>query len=171
MNTISNKKSFYIKAILPLIMGLLLLVVSVSAQTPIGVYSFTGAASCPNQNPQVNTQPANAVFSNYDFIGPSLICRARINEFESENWTNTTFNIDPNEYIGFTISPNAGYLLNLSKLSFFQRYDRAPASGVTRWVLRSSLDNFSTDVATDTLTLVMQKDSIMLPPGMFNNIS
>ncbi len=164
-NLPSGKKS------LVLTLGFLMLLLSSQAQSQLGVYSFTGLGTCPNQNPAVTAQPANATFSDYDFVGPLLICRPRANEIETENWTNSTFNINPNEYIGFTISPNAGHLLNLSKLSFFQRYDRAPASGATRWVLRSSLDNFSTDVATDTVTLIMQKDSIMLPSGMFSNIS
>ena len=179
MKTISTNHSIYKKpftAILSnkafvLALSFLMLLLSNQSQAQLGVYSFTGLGVCPNQNPAVTAQPANASFSNYDFAGPLLICRPRANEFESENWTNSTFNIDPNEYIGFTISPNAGHLLNLSKLSFFQRYDRAPASGATRWVLRSSLDNFSTDVATDTVTLIMKKDSIMLPSGMFSNIS
>ena len=38
---------------------------SFAANAQLGVYSFTGVGACPNQNPAVTLQPANAVFSNF----------------------------------------------------------------------------------------------------------
>ncbi len=158
------------KILATLFTGLLLFAASTKTQAQLGVYSFTGAAVCPHPNPAINSQPANATFSNYAFVGPSLICHVRLNEFESENWTNSSQVVNTNEYIGFTVTPASGYNLTLSQLRLNQRYDRDPAGGVTKYVLRSSLDNYTSDIATDTVTLIMQTDIINLPAGSFTNV-
>ena len=149
--------------------GFLLFMLSSTARAQLGVYSFTGFGVCPHQNPAVNTQPANATFSNYVFAG-GISCKARSNEFETQDWANGTNTVNTSEYFGFTVTPSAGYNLTLTQLSLNQRYDRDPASGVTKWVLRSSLDNFTSNIAVDTVTLIMQTDVINLPAGSFTNI-
>ena len=42
--------------------AMFLVLMSSVASAQLGVYSFTGAGACPNQNPNVTTQPANASF-------------------------------------------------------------------------------------------------------------
>ena len=83
---------------------------SFAANAQLGVYSFTGVGACPNQNPSVTGQPANAVFSNYNNSGVNLACVAATNAYEYRHW-NTSGSIDLTEYNEFSITPNAGYNL------------------------------------------------------------
>jgi len=39
--------------------------ITTSAWAQLGIYEFTGAGACPNQNPNVTTQPANSIFSSF----------------------------------------------------------------------------------------------------------
>ena len=169
MKTSFTNWNFSPKKLMTLLTGFLLFAVNTATTAQLGVYSFTGIGVCPHQNPAVNTQPANATFSNYVFAG-GISCKARTNEFETQDWANGTNTVNTSEYFGFTVTPSSGYNLTLTQLSLSQRYDRDPASGVTKWVLRSSLDNFTSDIAVDTVTLIMQTDVINLPAGSFTNI-
>ena len=139
---------------------------NVTAQ--LGVYSFTGAGACPNQNPAVTSQPANAVFSNYQSVG--LLCQPANDVYNTRLWPNTT-TFDPNIYNEFTITANVFFVLNLSNLSFTQFVNNPPVSGNTIWYLRSSIDNYATDIATGTATVAPQTPSINLPAIGFSNIS
>lgn len=51
-------------------------------------------------------------------------------------------------YAEFTLTPAAGYAFTLAGVSFGAR---ATATGPTSWALRSSRDNFTTDLATGTI--------------------
>ena len=96
----------------------------------LGTYSFTGVGACPNQNPAVTSQPANAVFSNY--TDANTDCRGTDNVFKSRGW-NTTSAVDLTQYNQFTISPNAGYTLTLSSIVFTESVDENPGSATTNW--------------------------------------
>ena len=146
---------------------LFFVLISLSANAQLGVYPFTGGGACPNQNPAVTSQPANAVFSNY--TDANTDCRNNDNVFSSRGW-NTGNTIDLSEYNQFTVTPGAGYTLNLSSINFTEFANEAPASGTTNWYLRSSLDNYATDIASGTATLSSQTPSITLPAANFTNI-
>ena len=63
--------------------------------------------------------------------------------------------VNTNAYIQFTITPNAGYELNLTDLVLRLRRSNtgSPAgSGPTQWSLRSSLDGFAADLSSNSLT-------------------
>ncbi len=169
MKPIFTNRNIFQKQLKALITGFLVFTLSLTTTAQLGYYSFTGFGTCPHQNPAVTTQPANATFSNYVFAG-GISCKARTNEFETQDWANGTNTVNTSEYFGFTVTPSSGYNLTLTQLSLNQRYDRDPASGVTKWVLRSSLDNFTSNIAVDTVTLIMQTDVINLPAGSFTNI-
>ena len=169
MKTTFTQRFLTKKPITALFTGLLLFLGCCTATAQLGVYSFTGTGTCPHQNPAVNSQPANATFSNYVFAG-GISCKSRSNEYETQDWANSSNTVNSAEYFGFTVTPASGYNLTLTQLAFNQRYDKDPASGVTKWVLRSSLDNFTTDIAVDTVTTTMQTDVINLPAGNFTNI-
>lgn len=107
------------------------------AQT-LGTYSFNGflLGTCPNNNNEVTTQPANATFS--PFVNVNGNCVASLSEYINKGWNGTL------AYNRFTITPQAGYVLNLNSISFKHQTDRN-ADG---WELRSSLDNFTSIISS-----------------------
>jgi hypothetical protein len=122
------------------------------ASTPIiALYEFTGAAACPNQNPNVTAQPTEATFSEFTSVNTS--CNPANNVFNNDSW-NTTMTVDLNEYNTFTIAANDCYLMTLTRLSFDHRNS---GTGNATWHVRSSVDNFSNTIATG------QSSSVMLP--------
>ena len=63
--------------------------------------------------------------------------------------------VDPNAYMQFSISPNTGYQLDLMSITLRMRRSTTGSpsgSGPTRWVLRSSLDGYATDITSNTIT-------------------
>ena len=70
----TNFTSFLLKTNLRFLFSFLFFVlIGLAANAQLGVYSFTGVGACPNQNPSVTGQPANAVFSNYNNSGVTLL--------------------------------------------------------------------------------------------------
>lgn len=130
---------------------------STDVTAQLGRYEFTGNGNCPNQNPAVTTQPANAVFSNFTAAG--VTCKARNDVFEFEGW-NTGPAINLNEYYQFTVTANTGYRLNLTGLTFTQEVSDDAQS---RWMLRSSLDNYATNIATGNAGKNTRTENVALP--------
>lgn len=63
--------------------------------------------------------------------------------------------LDPNSYLEFSLSSNAGYSINISSIVLRIRRSNTGSpsgSGPTQWALRSSLDGFASDIANDVLT-------------------
>lgn len=63
--------------------------------------------------------------------------------------------IDPNAYVQFNLTSNTGYYLALNTVTLVMRRSNtgSPAgAGPTSWSLRSSLDNYTTDLATGSMT-------------------
>ena len=129
----------------------------------IGIYEFTGATGCPNENPFITTQPSNAVFS--EFTSTGTTCTAANNVFNMSGW-NTDASIDLSEYNEFTITANDCQQLNLTKLSFDHRNS---GSGNVTWYVRSSVDNFATDLATGTSSSSVANEVVFLGAA-FNNL-
>jgi hypothetical protein len=64
-------------------------------------------------------------------------------------------NINPNAYLQFSVSPVAGYELNIASVVLRMRRSNtgSPAgSGPTQWSLRSSVDGFTNDLASGSMT-------------------
>jgi hypothetical protein len=135
-----------------------------SSSPLIGIYEFTGAAACPNQNPNVTAQPTQATFSQFSSV--STNCNPANNVFNSDNW-NTTPTLDLNEYNTFTLTANDCYTMTLSMLSFDHR--NSGTSNVT-WHVRSSVDNFSNTIATGQSSSVVANIQVSLD-GTFANLS
>lgn len=163
MKTIFTNCNVHRRQLTTLFTGFFLFVLSATTSAQLGVYSFTGPGSCPNQNPAVNSQPANAVFSNYSSVNTN--CQGEDNVFETKDWNNSN-TLDLTEYNQFTVTPGAGFTLTLSSISFTQYLDQGP-SGTTNWYLRSSLDGYTTDLATGTATGTSQTPTINLPAANF----
>ena len=167
MNTIYPKWTLLKKPVTTLFTWLLFLLISSPVFAQLGTYSFTGPGACPNQNHSVTSQPANAVFS--DFTLQGIDCDSEDNMFKTKNWTPVS-SVNLSEYLQFEITPSAGYGLNLTDLTFTHYVDELPGSGSTNWVLRSSIDNYSTDIATGISTTITQTSTVNLPVGDFTSI-
>ena len=165
MNTIFKDNSFVKKAVLPLYMGLLLFVVSSTVNAQMAIFEFTGQDACPNVNPAVTIQPANATFSNFIAVGPT--CDGEENVFKYKDF-NTNNNINLSEYLTYTITPNSNYLLKLDSIRFAHVAEENQSANT--WYVRSSLDNYNTDIASGPINVNQQTALIILPSANFNNI-
>ena len=145
-----------------LILVILLWGLNSTVQAQLGIYEFNGTAACPNTNINVTTQPAHAVFSAFSTVNTS--CALSSTDFSNSAW-NTGISINVNEYNQFTITPDAGYALTLTSLSFTHVADKT----VTSWILRSSLDNYASNIATGAVLLAPQTETVSLPAGTFTN--
>lgn len=164
MKTSFTKPEFVTKPVATLLVGLLMLLVSFSASAQqLGIYQFTGAGACPNQNPAVTAQPANATFSNYTHNNTN--CWSTANAFASYGFT-TAATPDLTKYHEFSITASPGYGLILDSISFSQLFTHPTGAS---WALRSSLDNYSTDIATGTSTNSFNTEKVNLPAA-FNTI-
>lgn len=66
--------------------------------------------------------------------------------FASNGWTSSN-SVGTSDYYTFTLTPDAGYALDLTSLVFSAQSNFA---GPDRWAVRSSLDHFSANLATGT---------------------
>ena len=127
------------------------LMVSVSAVAHAApftaTYTFTGSPGNQPSEP-VDAQPAGAVLT--DIVrGPGITPNAGLNSINSAGWT-TSASIDVNDYYGFTITPDPGFVMDLTALDFTQR---ASGTGPTDWELRSSVDSFATSIASGATSI------------------
>jgi hypothetical protein len=130
--------------------------------TPVmlGIYEFTQPSGCPVLANTVTTQPANASFSTYTNQGGS--CVGTNNVFNNDTW-NTTSIINLNNFNQFTIQSDSCFNLNLTKLTFTNR--ASSVNSIPVWYLRSSLDNFTNNIASDSiLSNAVLNDTVLLGP-------
>ena len=161
----STARSLRTKTKIALVMGLLMFLFNSSSIAQLGIYTFTGSANCPNQNPAVSIQAANAVFS--DFTNVNATCDPMTDVFQSKDW-NSGSSIDLTQYNEFTVTAGQGHSLTLSSLSFVQYINQI---GSTTWALRSSVDNYATDIASALAPLSSQSATVLLSPLSFTNIT
>jgi hypothetical protein len=85
--------------------------------------------------------------------------------YGQDGWPTTTA-IDPNAFFQYTLTANSGYYLELNTLSLSLRRSTtgtAAGSGPQNWVLSSSLDGYTSVIASGALTLNYQTFSVTLP--------
>jgi hypothetical protein len=85
--------------------------------------------------------------------------------FGQDGWPAAT-SIDPNAYMQFTVSPGSGYYLVLNTVAMNLRHSTlgtSAGSGPTSWILSSSLDGYSSVLATGALTTAYQSFTVTLP--------
>lgn len=117
--------------------------------TQLAQYLFT-TNDCTNgvSDMGVTTQPANAVFSEFSTVGTD--CVMGVGYVNRANW-NTGSTIDTTEYNQFTVIPADCYELELTQLSFLHRVSNSAGSPFV--YVRSSLDNFTTDIFSTQFTV------------------
>ncbi|MGV3630723.1 MAG: T9SS type A sorting domain-containing protein [Bacteroidota bacterium] len=134
------------------------LAISASQAQVLGIYEFTGAGACPNQNPNVTMQPAGATFS--AFSNAVTDCVVTSNVFNANNWDPVNpFN--PDKYYEFSITADNGKVLNLDSLNFACRV----SSNTATWSVRSSVDNYAANLFTDLSTNTLDTARNELPAG------
>ena len=147
--------------------GILLLgLVSIKTSAQLGRYQFNGTAICPNNAINVQTQPANATFSGYTTTGTT--CVASSSTFLNSAWT-TGSTVNVNEYTQFSLTPAASYVLTLTTMTFKHAVS-VNGSTTTTWYLRSSVDNYATNIATGASTTGNSTPTITFPAASFTAI-
>lgn len=119
-----------------------LLAANLAGAQQIGIYTFPGSAGNEATFP-VDAQPANATFSDMSRGAGVANSATAAGAFNASGWT--TGAIDLTDYYEFTITPGATFSLSLTNLGFAERRS---GTSIRDWSVRTSLDFFSTDVAT-----------------------
>lgn len=133
----------------------------------LGIYEFTQPSGCPVTATAVTTQPTTATFGTFSSTGVN--CQGAGNVYNNNDW-NTTTTLDLTEYAEFSITANECQSLDLDRIAFNHRC--SATGGTPTWYVRSSLDNYATDLGTgisgnnnnqnldDTVTLGVAFDAV-----------
>ncbi len=109
----------------------------------LGTYQFTGTTTCPSADNAVVSQPTNATFSLFSTLNTT--CSASAGVFNNSAW-NQSATIDLNEYNQFSVSSSSCNKLKLDRIAFHHRV--SSTGGTPTWVIRSSLDNFTSNIGS-----------------------
>lgn len=114
------------------------------------------AATWDFSNTLAGTPGANISAANVS-VGSSIVSTAFNSGTEwygQDGWTAAS-TPDMNGYIQFTVTASSGYYLVLNNLTMTLRRSNTGSSGggPTSWSLRSSLDGYTTDLASSSLTM------------------
>ena len=115
---------------------------SLNAQAIQVTYSFTGAAG-NEVSFGPDAQPAGMSAGNIT-RGSGLTASAASGAFSSSAWT-TSATRDLTDYYAFTMSPQAGFLMTLSRVELDERRS---LTGIRSWSLYSSLDGFASPLGS-----------------------
>jgi hypothetical protein len=145
---VKNKTSstIVLSSILPML-ALVLSPLSAGAQTLVN-YSFSGAPG--NQLETVPSSLATNLSATGISRGSGISPSASLNSINSNGWT-TAASVDLNDYYGFSVTPNAGYELDLTTLAFSESRS---ASSIRNFQVRASTDNFATFVTISTTAVL-----------------
>ncbi|RYF88066.1 MAG: hypothetical protein EOO00_11705, partial [Chitinophagaceae bacterium] len=161
-------QGFLRKLTLPIFLLVFFITQSFTGSAQLGVYEFSGQKACPVQNPNITAQPANAVFSTFSTVNAS--CKdEKDDEYHTERW-NTSGTINLTEYHQFSLTANSGYGLNLTSFSFRQ-YTKDEDNLTTQWILRSSVDNYTTNLGSGIARENAQTPNVALSAANFYGLS
>lgn len=77
--------------------------------------------------------------------------------------------INTSAYLQFSLTPNAGYTLNISSLEIDMRRGTQNGQGPRSWSIRSSLDGFTADIASGSLNPNSSTETVTLN-STYNNL-
>ena len=138
------------------------------APLQLGIYEFAATVDCATQDVAATNTSTSWTFS--DFTAQGNNCAAGGGVFNRSAWNQTAI-LDLNQYNQFTISGANCTNLNLAKLALNHR--TSSTGGTPTIFVRSSLDNFATDIDTIASSWngnVALADTIILP-ATFANVS
>ena len=143
--------------VLTLALTALLLAAGAEAQTAVN-WGFNNSLT---GNPGSNITASSAT------LGSSIVSNAfnGTTEFYGEDgWPSGA--IDPNAYLQFRLGPNTGNYLVLNSVTMIIRRSNTgtpQGAGPNNWSLRSSLDGYTTDLATSGMTFNYATFTVTLP--------
>ncbi len=91
---------------------------TVAAEASLAVYEFTGSSTGDNQFNAVTAPPENGTFGS--FLRNGVTWNTGLNVFNSRGW-HSDDTIDPNQYVGFQITPGTSFGLYLYSIVFDSR--------------------------------------------------
>lgn len=98
--------------------------------------------------------------------GSGITGNAGNDRYNATAWT--TSGLDLTDYFTFTLTPAANYKINLSSFEFtLQRSSTGPVN----YALRSSIDNFASDISTGAYPMTAALQTVDLSGAAFQNIT
>ena len=110
--------------------------------------TFTGASACPTNG---NTFSAVSNATVAAFTRNTITCNATANVFNSTTLVTSATRND-NSYIEFSITANAGFVLNLTSLSFLRQASASAPNISSEGVARSGPESGPPDAATPKIS-------------------
>ena len=176
-------KTHILKYQLPIKTSLLAAAIALSGalSSPAAViadYQFTGG-SAASTDTQPNSTAANFTLSSL-FSGNGGISAGTETAFANSSVTPSTAGdaILQNSWFSFTVTPDSGYSLSLTSLTFNTSYDGIDGAAAVsaNWFVRSSLDGFSSNIGTTfnqayTTTLSLQPRTVDLTASLFQDVT
>ncbi|OAD22183.1 conserved hypothetical protein, secreted, partial [Candidatus Thiomargarita nelsonii] len=107
----------------------------------LSTYTFTDAIG-NEATFEPDNQPNNGTLSAMN-RGTGLTPKKAKNTFNAQNWSTGT--LDMTDYYSLTIQPNCGFEMTLTSLTLDSRRSN---KSIRNWSIRSSLDDFATDLKT-----------------------
>lgn len=107
----------------------------------LGMYQFTGTVDCTTLDNAVTSQPQGATFSLFNGVGSN--CASAGGVFNRSGW-NTLTTVDLNQYNEFSLVAQDCKKLNLDRVAF--KFRPSGSAGSPIWHLRSSVDNYTSDI-------------------------
>lgn len=118
-----------------------------------------------NPYTQGQTSDMNIAVSGIGRSGISPSGSPTDNRYNTQGWDNAS--VDLNRYIYFTLDANSGYEINFAALNFtIQR----SGTGPTNFVVRSSQNNYTTNLGTGVYNTATTNHSVSLTNATFQNI-
>jgi len=150
------------------------LALTLSAQAQIVTYNFNGAVfNAPSSvNPNVTANNVNATGSSTTISEGSGAGIDTLLIFGINNNGSAAQAVANNTYFQFTVTPNINREMDLTSLTFTAA--RGGASTPRGWVLRSSINGFSSNIATELIPSVLptfSPFSVDLSGAAFQNLT
>ena len=150
-----------------LLFSYLLLNFNSFSQITIAQWNFDASTAVPTTT-AANTTVTNVVYGSGITGTPAYFGG---NPSTGKAISNTGWNvtaIDLTKYLEVSITPSAGFSFNLTNFKFD---GLRSSSGATNWAVRSSVDNFSTDIMIGTTGTSFSTNTISLTSSSYQNLS
>jgi uncharacterized protein YdeI (BOF family) len=130
------------------------------AQINLAYWTFENVAT-------VTTKAANITASDVSLSAGTISYSAGVTgqAISGSSWSTTT---TLSKYFQFTITPDVNFSLSLSSITFASQVS---ATGPTAWALRSSVDNYATNLATGTNPTALATQTANLGVAIQNKTS
>jgi len=118
-------------------------------------------------NNSLTGTPGSNITAGSASLGSSIVSNAFNGSTEfygQDGWPSGA--VDPNAYLQFLVSPTTGYYLVLNSVTMVIRRSNTgtpQGAGPNNWVLRSSLDGYTSDIATNSMTYNYATFTVTLP--------